>query len=223
MQIKNTIRALGMFAGLMVGLAPVAHSTTTTPASYQYEFKTYFDESTLLNLFDTATFSVPVATLTVTDITGGVQLTLKANSTAFPAKSSAGNFIEELWLDGGNGTLKLTSTNTSLATGSGYSILPSVPKLGYSYNWDIDFKASTFAEGETTTMTILGTGINARTLVAGALPMITLGNVGSPLANLSGMTYFVASHPTAVPEASSVAMAALGLAGLGVWSRRKKA
>lgn len=225
MQIKKSVCAMGVMSGLLLGLAPAAHATTvaTPPASYQYDFKTYFDESTILNPFDTASYTVPVATLTVTDIAGGVQLSLKANSTAFPAKTSAGNYIEELWLDGGNGTLKLTSTNTSLVSGSGYKILPVIPKLGYSYNWDIDFKAATFAEGETTTMTILGTGINARSFVNGGLPMITLGNVGSPLANLSGMTYFVASHPTCVPEAGSVAMASLGLAGLGFWSRRKKA
>lgn len=225
MQIKKSVCAMGVMTGLMVGLAPVVHATTVVaaPVSYQYEFKTYFDESTILNPFDKANYSVPVATLTVMDIAGGVQLSLKANSTAFPAKTSVGNFIEELWFDGGSATLKLTSNNTSLVSGSGYRVFPTSPKLGYSYNWDVDFKSATFAEGETTTMTLMGAGMNVRSLVGNTLPMIALGNVGSPLGNLSSMTYFVASHPTCVPEAGSVAMASLGLVGLGFWSRRKKA
>jgi hypothetical protein len=225
MTFKPHVRALGLALGLTASaFTSSAYATTSTsPTSFTYEFKTYFDESTWLSLTDTNTFSASVATLTIADITGGVQITLKANSTSFPAKTTAGTFIEDLWLDGPNGTLKLTSTNTSLNAG-GYSILPAIPELGYSYNWDIDFKSATFAEGETATLTLLGSGINARALASAGLPMISLGNVGSPWgASLSGTTHFLADCAQPIPEPSTYAMAALGLAGLGVWSRRKKA
>jgi lysozyme family protein len=54
--------------------------------------------------------------------------------------------------------------------------------------------------------------------------MISLGNVGSPWgASLSGTTHFLADCAQPIPEPSTYAMAALGLVGLGVWSRRKKA
>ena len=81
-----------------------------------------------------------------------------------------------------------------------------------------------FAEGETATLTLLGSGINARALASAGLPMISLGNVGSPWgASLSGTTHFLADCAQPIPEPSTYAMAALGLVGLGVWSRRKKA
>jgi MYXO-CTERM domain-containing protein len=225
MQLHRSARDFGLGLSLAIGavVSAQAGSTPSVPASYTYEFKTYYDESTALNLFDTKSFAASVATLTVTDIAGGVQLTLKANTTAFPAKTSAGNFIEELWFDSGSGKLNLTSSNTSLTSSSGYNWLGTTPKIGHSFDWDLDFKSATFAEGETATLTLLGSGINARALVKGDLPMLLLGNVGHPFGTLSGNAYFVASHPTAVPEASTYAMAALGLAGLGVWSRRKKA
>ncbi len=227
MPIKPHAFAASLVLGLTTAVLPVAVQATTaspTPASFTYEFKTFFDESTLLNVLDTRTLASPVASLTIADITGGVQLTLKANVTNFPAKSTAGTFIEDLWLDGPNGTHKLTSTNTSLNLGSGYNgLFPSVPELGYSYKWDFDFKSSTFAEGETATLTILGSGVNARAFFNAGLPMISLGNVDSHWASLSGTTHFLADCPPAIPEPSTYAMAALGLAGLGIWSRRKKA
>jgi hypothetical protein len=228
MQLHRSVRIFGIGLGLVIGAAGSAKAGSTpsapaAPASYKYEFKTYYDESTALNLFDTKSFSASVATLTVTDIAGGVQLTLKANNTAFPAKSASGTFIEELWLDAGSGKVNLTSSNTSLTSSSGYNWLGTTPKIGHTFDWDLDFKSATFAEGETATLTLLGSGINARALAKGDLPMLLLGNVGHPLGTLAGHAYFVASHPTAVPEASTYAMVALGLAGLGIWSRRKKA
>lgn len=227
MQLPRFVRESGVGLGLAVVAALSAHAGSTQPApqppaSFKYEFNTYYDESTALNLFDTKTFAASVATLTVTDISGGVQLTLKANTTAFPAKTSAGTFIEELWIDSGAGKVNLTSSNTSLNSSSGYNWLGTTPKIGHTFDWDIDFKSATFAEGEVATLTLLGSGINARALVRGDSPLLMLGNVGHPLGTLAGHTYFVASHPTAVPEPAAYGMLALGLAGVALWSRRKK-
>ena len=224
-----TFKPRALCVSLALGLTALAASsaasatTSSSPTSFTYEFKTYFDESTWWSVTDTNTFSASVATLTIADISGGVQITLKANVNSIPTKTSAGTFIEDLWLDGPKGTLTLTSTNTSLNPG-GYSLLPTYPELGFGYHWDIDFKSGTFAEGETATLTLLGSGINARALAGAGLPMISLGNVSSPWgASLSGTTHFLADCPAPIPEPSTYAMAALGLAGLGVWSRRTKA
>lgn len=202
-------------------------STASLAASYTYDFKTFFDTSTTLDLLDTKTLSYSVASLTIADITGGVKLSLTQNVNAFPAKSG-GTFIEALWLAGSkSGTLKATSGQT-LAFGSGYSLLPLIKDAGYTYRWNVDFSSKTFGEGESGTLTILGNGITAQSLAtAGTVPMIDLGNVGSPYTGFLGLTssvHFIGSLTTpVVPEPATYALMGLGLAGIALAVRRRAA
>lgn len=202
-------------------------SSASWAASYTYDFKTFFDTSTTLDLLDTKTLSYSVATLNITDITGGVQLSLSQLANAFPAKTSAGTFIEALWLSGPNGTLASTS-GTALASGSGYSwLLPLIKDAGYTYQWNIDFASSKFAEGTTSTLTIKGTGVTAAAFAkAGTVPMLDLGNVGSPYNGLLGLTpsvHFIGKLQASVPEPSTYALMGLGLVGIAAVARRRAA
>lgn len=204
-------------------------SSASWAASYSYDFKTFFDTSTVLDLLDTKTLSYSVASLTIADVTGGVQLTLTQNVNPFPAKTTAGTFIEALWLAGPNGTLKSVS-GTSLVSGSGYNwLLPQIKDAGYTYPWNIDFTSSKFAEGTTSVLTITGSGVTAAAFAkAGTVPMIDLGNVGGAYTGLLGLNtsvHFIgalASTP-AIPEPATYALMGLGLVGVAAVARRRAA
>lgn len=204
-------------------------STASSAASYTYTFSTFFDTSTTLDLLDTKTLSYSVASLTIADIAGGVQLSLTENANAFPSYTKDGmTYLENLWLAGPNGTLKLTSSGQTLASGSGYSsLLPIIKDAGYSYKWNIDFGTKTFSEGETATLTILGSGVTAAAFAkAGTVPMIDLSNIGAPYRGLLGLNndvHFIGKLTTPVPEASTLALMGLGMFGVAAVARRRRA
>lgn len=225
--MKKLLRQTAMAAGI----AALSLATSASwAASYSYEFKTFFDTSTTLDLLDTKTLGYSVASMTIADVAGGVSLSLTQNTNAFPAKTG-GSFVEALWLKGPNGTLKMTSPTsiTSLASGSGYSsLLPLIKDAGYSYSWNIDFASKTFAEGETATLTILGSGVNAGAFAkAGTVPMLDLGNIDKPYTGLLGLTssvHFIGTLTTpAVPEPATYGLMALGLVGVAAAARRRAA
>ncbi len=217
--LRSAVWALGASSLLMA-------SSIASAAAYDYTFQSFYDTSTSLDWDDRTQFSAPVATLKIEDISGGVKLTLAHLANAFPAKSG-GSYIEALWLDGPHGTLKLTSTNTALTSSTGYSALfPEIKEDGLSYAWDIDFKAKTFAEGETATLTIKGRGVSAQSFVEACdPPMVDLGNVAAPYTGFWGINtsvHFVGTLMHPVPEPTGVALAVLGVAGLWGMSRRRK-
>ncbi len=219
--MKQTLRHAALAAGIaVISLA----STASMAATSTYTFSSFFDTSTSLNPFDIKTLDYSVATLSITDIAGGVQLSLTQSANAFPAKSTAGTFIDALYISGPGGTLKSTS-GPALASGAGYSILNSLNfrEIGYSYPWNISFASSSFKEGTTETMTILGSGVNAAAFSkAGSTPMLNLINVGSPYNGLfTSNVHFLGTLVTAVPEAGTYLMMGLGLVGLAVVRRRR--
>jgi roadblock/LC7 domain-containing protein len=218
--IQN-LRKLAVVAGFAaMAIATSASAAVTQASSYTYNFKTFFDTSTILNPFDTKTLDYSVATLTITDIAGGVQVTMTELNNIFPAKTTAGTLLDGLWLNGNWGTV----AGGGVTGGGTFLGLPTAKDGGYLYNGSANFAGTGLTEGSSATFTIKGSGVTAYNFAKSSnVPMIELSNVGGIYSTiLSGNKVSFVGTLAAVPEPGTYALMGLGLAGVAFVSRRAR-
>lgn len=207
-------------ASLLV-VGAVTH--TAHAAAYTYEFKTFFDTSTPDNLVDTKTLNYSVASLQISDTAGGVVLTLTQNVNPFPALTSAGTFIEALWLNTAAGTAAGQS-GVALTSLSGYVAAGFSQDAGYNYKWNLDFQSNAFAEGQSAVVQLTGAGITADSIVAAKAPiMLDLANVGGVYGSAanSHVHFVVGKAVAAVPEPGTAMLMSLGVFAMVGLKRRR--
>lgn len=202
---------------LAVVVAVSAIASTAQAAVYQYQFQNYYDPATHA-LTDTKSFGAVVAGLKVEDVTGGVQLTLKFKDTSLSGNNM---YLDELWL-GGNKSGSLTRISGDGGTYRYFSHGFTTPERD-RLNWDIDFTDGAFKVGETTTLKITGNGITAASLLTKA-PQIEIMNA-SQFGGRWGLNKSVRfiGNVAAIPEPSTYALMGLGLVGVALAARKRKA
>lgn len=210
-------------ARLVVLAAAAITAASAQAAVYNYGFKTLYDSTTWYNPLDqkTMTDANSVAWLKIEDIAGGAKLTLTFHDTDFPG-TSKGLFLDNLWLEASTGG-SITKLSGDQFSGRYYKYGFLTPEL-QTRNWNIDYTDGAFKEGETSTFTILGNGISADSF-NGEAPMIELANVGAPYNapfGLNKTVRFVGTQFT-VPEPSTYALMGLGLVGIALIARKRKA
>lgn len=218
--IQN-LRKIAVATGLAaMAIASAANAAVVPASSYTYDFKTFYDTSTIANPFDTKTLNYSVASMSIKDITGGVEIKLTENSTAFPQKTTAGTLVDSLWLNGKWGTV----AGGGVSGGATFLSLPTIFKDGgYIYNGSINFAGAGVTEGNSATFTIKGTGVTAYNFAKSSnVPMIELSNVGGVYNTFlsGGKVSFIGS--AAIPEPSTYVLMGLGLVGVAFVSRRAR-
>jgi PEP-CTERM motif len=204
-----------------VALAAVALMTVSAAhaATYQYQFQKYYDGSTLTP-FDTKVYPSVVAGLTLTDISGGVEISLKFKDTDLPnASSSSKMALDRLWL-GGSKTGTATKLSGDSFTAKYYGSGTYTPDLD-NRNWLVDYSTA-FNEGETSKLTIKGTGITAASLLTKA-PIIEIDNVGGTFGKWTSKSLRFIGNVAPIPEPSTYALMGLGLVGVVLAARRRAA
>jgi hypothetical protein len=206
---------------VVLGAASGAFAAQTT-----LEFKTFYDTSTFFNTKDTKDIGVSIATLKLVDNAtgGGVTGTLSFAETALPA-GSKGLSIDELWLT--------SSIKGVVATKSGASVTGAYYKSGFyeegsKFNYDLQFKPNTFKAGQTAQFSISNATVASFVgglSTDGRLPgfMLEVTGVGKPYSGFLGLNSNLHFITSMIPEPSSYALMALGLAGIAAVARKRKA
>ena len=158
--------------------------------------------------------SVPsVATLSITDVSGGALFALTGTFGWLPASA----FLSHLWFNGPSGTVAAIGGNTFKAQPT----YGSTTNASYQFTWDATYPTAgnpgsdRFLATDTSTWQILGAGITAASF---SLPMMV------HIQGLEGNTLGLDSSIkvlSPVPEPSTYAMLLAGLGLLGFMARRR--
>ncbi len=213
----RNIRPFMLAAAAMVAATA---ASTASAAVFQYQFKTYYDGSTI-NPLDTQVFSSIVAGMTVSDIAGGASVSLHFKDTLLPDASSTQKMaLDKLWMAGPAGTATKLSGDTFTSSRSSFGT--SIPdNIFETRNWSINY-TSAFNETETSSFKITGTGVTAASLLTKA-PVIEVTNVGGTYGKWTGKSVRFIGTVAPIPEPSTYALMGLGLLGVAFAARRKSA
>ncbi len=206
---------------LALALATSIAASTASAAVFQYQFKQYYDGSTI-NPLDTQVFSSVVAGMTVSDISGGASVSLHFKDTLLPAASSTNKLgLDRLWLAGPTGTVAKTSGDSFTSSNYGFLGTGIPDNIFERRSTLIDYNTS-FNEGETSTLTIKGNGVTATSLLSKA-PVIEIDNVGGNLGKWTGKSVRFIGTLAPIPEPSTYALMGLGLFGVVLAARKRQA